>query len=164
LTVQLRHTAQTLGAFSRWAKRASAGEWCVYHVGRLAIDRRGNPDLDRLAATVAILTTTRWVNAAQYQDASGETSIYTYYAMRTTEGYAPRHLLNGDVTAEQWRALQAVLNRPLHLSAIRAIRDDGVPNETRAIRLMSDMLKVGLLDDHPSRGVHVSNLGLAMMT
>lgn len=170
MTVQLRHTAQDIGDFCRWARVAIRGDWCVYHSGRLAHDRRHSAGLHRLAATVLVLQSTGFLNPAQYQNqARGRAHpTYTYYAVRTGDGYAPRHLLDGSLRADQWRALEAILKRcdphPQRPSALRVVRDAGMPVESQAKALIAEMLAAGWIEDHPSRGIHVTDFGIAMMT
>src|SRR5579883_2552686 len=48
-------------AFERWVARALPGELAVYHVGRLAEDREGRPEIDRLARIALVAGRQRFV-------------------------------------------------------------------------------------------------------
>ena len=67
-------------AFERWVASALPGEVAVYHVGRLAEDREGRPEIDRLARIALAAGRQRFVTLAQRRH---DASRWEYRAIRT---------------------------------------------------------------------------------
>lgn len=88
---------------------------------------------------------------------------YTYFATRTGAGWAPRNLLAGEVTAEQWRALDALRGRDADISATRALRNAlGMPDHVAA-NLLALLYAHGWVEPAPVKGWQISRVGERML-
>lgn len=161
--VSLRHEARNVADFVKWAKSAVYGDYCVYHSGNLSIDRRENDDVCKLADTVLLLHDTGFVIATQHRRNIGAQT--DYMATRTGRGYAPRSIMNGEISAGDWRILEAINGARHGKSITRVIRDTLATSSEAAARAVLDSLKIrGWIEEDPSvLGWKISRLGLSML-
>lgn len=139
-------TPPPVATFLAWARDASSGDWCRYYEGRLAIDRAQDPGVNRLAETAQLLQLTAYLRLTQMPIPADMEGRRAYIAVRTGRGYAPRVVVQGEITARHYLALRAIRHRPAHLSAVRAIRDDlGLP-EMIAERTLDHLRAQGLIE------------------
>ena len=161
--VSLRHDAKTVQEFVKWARAAIYGDFCVYHIGSLSADRIKNPDLSALADTVLLLQDTGFVIATQHRrDVSDQTR---YMATRTGRGYAPRSIMTGEISAGEWRILDAINGARHGKSITRVIRDTLATSSDAAARAVLEKLKArGWVEEDPSvLGWKISRHGLSML-
>jgi hypothetical protein len=161
--VKFRNEASTSGDFITWARCATFGDFCVYHTGNLATDRRDSNDLCKLADIVLMLQDTGFVIATQFRANVGD--LTQYVATRTGEGYAPRAVMKGEISAADWRILTAVRDARHGRSITRVIRDALASSSDRAATAVLDALKSRQLveEDTTVSGWKISHLGLSIL-
>lgn len=123
----------------RWIKTALPGEPKIYHAGLLSADRVKNPVLDELAQTIAVLQETRFLAASQYRQATPIRDVWVYVVTRTGHGYAPNGLITGKISAREYSAIYAIINRDPDISVARAIRDACNISDTEANAILARM-------------------------
>ena len=144
--VKLNSIVTSTEGFLRWLSTSTMGDWCVYHVGHIGLDRTEDPDLNERAALVLVLADLDFVNSSIARPPFADQEIFAYVATRTGRGYAPRSLIAGDITAHLYLALRAVQHRAADLSAARAIRDGLAVSEAVAARFLADLAARGLVE------------------
>ena len=79
----LRSTVADTKGFCAWALGARPGDWVVYHIGNLAIDRLKSPDLSEVADIVQVLSDKSYVAGMQYRLSLPAIAGWQYVATRT---------------------------------------------------------------------------------
>lgn len=147
MTIAIRNTVWDITSLCRWARGALPGHWCVYHIGHLARDRAQNPDLNNMAETILLLCETGHLTASAHRFRLPLAEGWTYIATRTEKAHMPRALIREEISAIQFRALQAVRERDPATSATRAIR-----NAISAAAGNSDRIATTVLDSLKDAG------------
>lgn len=121
----LPNSAAMVGALASWSRAAATGQQYIYHLGNLARDRRLSEILNTVADTALLLSETRFLRLQQQrmQFSAPDGDRWVYLAVRSGTGYAPVAVISLKITSFEWRALRAIRDRDLGVSATRAIRD-----------------------------------------
>lgn len=138
-----RATVSTCAGFLEWAQKASRNDVCIYHIGMIAIDRTQAKELDALAGLVSILVETGYITPGQHTITLAAGRQVAYTAARSGSGYAPRAIMGGHVTANEYRALRAIEARAADQSAARSLRDNLAISEEAANALLRKLHTTG---------------------
>jgi len=160
-----RKTVSDAAALCQWVAAAPAGDFVVYHIGNLVMDRLSNPVLHDLAETVFLLADSGYVIGAQYPIRLAGIMGATYTATRTGRGRAPQSVLHRRITAQTWRALQAVHHRDSWMSAHRGIRDALSCPDDMAADILAHLHASGwVVEASEGKGWVLSPDGIRMLT
>lgn len=136
-------TVSTQADFLAWCRAAKPGTVLIWHIGMIAIDRTTSSELNAIAQAVSLFADGGYIVQGQHsvQLPAGRQIAYT--AMRASDGWAPRSVLTGKLTAHQYLALRAVQTRPAAVSAARAIRAGLGVSDDAAERILGDLARAG---------------------
>ncbi|WP_273280927.1 hypothetical protein [Pseudooceanicola atlanticus] len=140
-----RATIQNLDHLLTWCRQAEPGAVCIYHIGLIAADRALSQDLNAIAHTVALFSSTGYLVCGQHMISLPAGRQIAYTASKSGQGYAPRAVMAGKVQALDYTALQAVMHRRADLSATRAIRNDLGVSEEAAERILRSLARRRLI-------------------
>lgn len=163
MTLAIRKTVANSKALCIWAASAAPADFAIYHIGELGRDRITNPVLHELAETVLILSETGFIISTQYPMQLASLTGWSYVATRRRGGWAPRSILNSQITAAQYRALNAVRRRDAAMSAPRAVRDALSCPDDVAADMLAFLHLNGWVEEAPGKGWAVSPAGLRML-
>lgn len=168
MNILQRHVVWNVTSLCRWLKTAGEGDWCVYHSGNLAYDRVRDSDVNDLSDMVLLLTETDYLRTTQRRQYLFITDVWVYVAHRTGRGHAPRAILNGTITASDFRALRAVRDRDADISATRAIRDalsaTMSSSDVIATQMFERLKERKFISEAKGKGWGISQAGLRIMT
>lgn len=160
------NTVASVADLASWSRTAFAGNRCAYHVGSLARDRRASEVVNALADTALLLFETRYLRLQQRRLPLSvpEEGLWTYLAIRSAAGYAPRAIIALRISSFEWRALRALRDRDADVSATRAVRDALAYSSPASFDVARSMLELlrdrDMICPAPGKGWALSKTGL----
>lgn len=118
----LSHIAQPAD-LRGWLEDSEPKDACLYHIGFLSRDRRKSPPLNLIAEAVRIMADAGALSLRADRIRLPALSAWAYVATRETRRVRPASLATGVIAPFEYRALQAVRDRDVDVSAERAIRN-----------------------------------------
>lgn len=164
MTIALRKTVTNTAAFCAWAASAAPKDYVIYHIGNLGLDRASNATLHDLAETILLLQGTGFVIGSQHPMRLAHIDGWSYVASRTGGGWAPKHLLAGDISATHHRALVGIRDRDAHMSAVRAARDALSCPDAMAADITAYLYARQWIEEAPGKGWQLSKPGHQILT
>lgn len=140
---------------------ASSGSVLIYHSGDLAQESASATTVRDRQQYMLIAAEFDLVSLRQERVSE---SWYHYYAVRTKEPirWLPRHVIQADITPDEYRALRALDERQPAVSTTRAIRDELGISDIAAADIRRDFINRGWLDN--GRPPEMTALGLSLLT
>jgi hypothetical protein len=132
--------------FRDWLFMAGQGEVCLYHVGHMLVDQVGRPALKLLGDYAMLMSD---FSAVRITHRRADDGVFQYFAARSSTRMAqvPQGVGTGQVPVQTYRALEAILRKGPRLSIRRTIRERLAMSEEDSDRLVSRLIKDGLLVD-----------------
>lgn len=160
----LRKSVYDVKAFNYWAATAPAGDYVIYHMGNLGLDRANNRTLHELAETVLLLQETGFVvGAKENMNLAGFTG-WGYVAHRSGRGWAPQSVMRGDITASQYKALCAIRDGNAYQSSVRVVRDALSIPDGLAADILAYLFAHEWIERDEPKGWKLSPAGIALLT
>ena len=158
-----RSPVSSLDAFRSWVRGATYGDWCIYHVGNLSADRAASIELNRLAEMAMLLAELGIINSTQSRLNLAAGAQQIYQATRTMQRHPPRALVMGEISATDYRALQALSTRQASVSVTRTIRDAACVSERTAMDIADRFKAEALLEPQEPKGWKITDRALEVL-
>lgn len=160
-----RHTPDMI-AFSirqtiHFTLNARSGDTLLYHSGDLANDITRD---ELLRDRQGYLLMAAGFGVVHLRQQRVRPSWSHYFATRSDESLVgiPKHAIHGDITPDEYRALNAINERQSALSVTRCIRDALGINDRAASDKRNDLIRQGWLTN--GRPPELTEIGLEMLT
>ena len=142
-----------------WVHRARAGDICYYHFGSLTIDA----ETDAVAKKRGYTKLLAEFGSILLRQRRADDGAAHYYAIRTDEPLAhlPRNVLTGTVTADEYTAVVAIMERQSSQSVARAIRDAVGTTDDIASQMRNAFIRRGWITN--SRPPQLTELGMSVL-
>lgn len=153
--------AHTLIMCARFVLSAKPKSLLLYHSGDLSADGAYEQSSRDKAQYILLAASFDLLSLRQERVTAGWTY---YYATRTDHSIkgCPQHVLYGDITPDEYRALVAVNERQASQATSRAIRDELGISDTAASEMRNSMIHRGWMNN--SRPPELTELGLELLT